>query len=206
VPPTESNAVARVSPRFDTPQLSMILRLVLPALLSILAACSERLEWREFRSPDGYSVSIPGRSQTVAREVEFEGRKISMSMTSTGVGPSMFAVGAARLPAGIAGDAAARERAMAYFRDGLVRNIGGTITAIGPAPLVLPPGSGHVLHASQAVQASGRAGGRGPEAVLAARFFIVDDDRLFQLIALGGEGGIEPQDLDTFFTSFRLLP
>ena len=119
-----------------------LLRLVLAALLVMLAAaCSERLEWREFRSPDGYSVSIPGRSQTVAREVEFEGQKISVSMTSTGVGPSMFAVGAARLPAGIAGDAAARERAIAYFRDGLVRNIGGTITAIGPAPLVLPPGS-----------------------------------------------------------------
>jgi hypothetical protein len=183
------------------------LRLVLLALLVAQAvACSERLQWREVRSPDGYSASLPGRSQTVAREIEFEGRKISVSMTSTGVGPAMFAVGAARLPTGIAGDAAARERAIAYFRDGLVRNIGGTITATGPAPLVLPPGSAHVLRASQAVQASGRAGGTGPEAVLAARFFIVDDDRLFQLIALGGAGGIEPQALDTFFTSFRLLP
>jgi hypothetical protein len=182
-------------------------RLVVLALLASLAAgCSERLQWRELRSPDGYSVSIPGRSQTVARQIEFEGQKIPVSMTSTGVGPSMFAVGAARLPGGIAGDAAARERAIAHFRDGLVRNIGGTITAIGPAPLVLPPGSAHVLRASQAIQASGRAGGKGPEAVLAARFFIVDDDRLFQLIALGGEGGIEPQALDTFFTSFRLLP
>ena len=185
----------------------MLLRLVLAAMLLMLAAaCSDRLEWREFRSSDGYSVSIPGRSQTVAREVDFEGQKISVSMTSTGVGPSMFAVGAARLPAGIAADAAARERVMAYFRDALVRNIGGTITAIGSAPLVLPPGSVHVLRASQAVQASGRTGGKGPEAVLAARFFIVDDDRLFQLIALGGEGGIEPQALDTFFTSFRLQP
>ena len=95
---------------------------------------------------------------------------------------------------------------LAYFRDALVRNIGGTITAIGPAPLVLPPGSVHV-----AADLAGRTGERprrreGPEAVLAARFFIVDDDRLFQLIALGGEGGIEPQALDTFFTSFRLLP
>jgi len=179
---------------------------LLGLLLTLLTACSERLQWREVRSPDGYSVSLPGRSQTVARDVEFEGQKILVSMTSTGVGPSMFAVGTARLPAAIAGDAAARERAMAHFRDGLVRNIGGTITASGPAPLVLPPGSVHVLRASQAIQASGRPGGKGPDAVLAARFFIVDDDRLFQLIALGGEGGIEPQALDTFFTSFRLQP
>lgn len=184
-----------------------LVRRILAGLLLVLAvACSERLQWREIRSPDGYSVSLPGRSQTVAREIAFEGQKISVSMTSTGVGPSMFAVGAARLPTAVAGDVAARERAIAYFRDGLVRNIGGTVTAIGPAPLVLPPGSAHVVRASQAVQASGRAGGKGPDAVLAARFFIVDDDRLFQLIALGGEGGIEPQALDTFFTSFRLLP
>jgi len=41
--------------------------------------------------------------------------------------------------------------------------------------------------------------------VLAARFFIVED-RLFQLVALGGEGSIDPQALDTFFTSLRLTP
>ncbi len=40
--------------------------------------------------------------------------------------------------------------------------------------------------------------------LLAARFFIVDD-RLYEVIALGGEGGdSEPNALDTFFTSFRL--
>ena len=170
-----------------------------------LVGCSERLEWREFRSAEGYSVMLPGRAQTVSREVEFEGHKVPVSMTSTGVGPAMFALGMARLPAAIADDAAGRERAIAYFRDGLIRNIGGTVASAGPATLSLPPGSRQQVRAAQAVEARGRAGPDGRSAVLAARFFIVDD-RLFQLVALGGEGSIDPQALDTFFTSLRLTP
>lgn len=171
--------------------------------VAALAGCSERLEWRETRSPDGYTVMLPGRAQQVTRDVEFEGHKLPVAMTSTGVGAAMFAIGVVGLPAALAGDAAARDRTIAYFRDGLVRNIGGTVITSKPAPLVLPPGSAVLLRSGQAVEARGRAGADGRAAVLAARFFIVDD-RLFQLIVLGGEGGIEPQALDTFFSSFRL--
>jgi hypothetical protein len=179
---------------------------LLAAFVALLVTgCSERLEWREFRSPEGYSVMLPGRAQTVARDVEFEGQKLPVTMTSTGVGPAMFALGVAILPAGIASDAAARERAIAYFRDGLVRNIGGTVVSARPASLALPPGSPRQLRAAQAVEARGRVGADGRATALAARFLIVDD-RLFQLIALGGEGSIDPQALDTFFTSFRLTP
>jgi hypothetical protein len=174
-------------------------------LMMLIPACSERLEWREFKSPDGCSVMLPGRAQTVTRDVEFEGQKLSVSMSSTGVGPAMFALGVVSLPAGIANDSGGRERAIAYFRDGLVRNISGTMVSATPAALVLPPGSSAQVRAGQAVEARGRAGADGRAAALAARFFIVDD-RLFQLIALGGEGSIEPQALDTFFTSFRLMP
>jgi hypothetical protein len=174
-------------------------------VLALLAGCSERLEWRELKSPDGYTVMLPGRAQTVAREVEFEGQKLPVSMTSTGVGAAMFAVGVVRLPPAMATDAAARERTIAHFRDGLVRNIGGTVTASGPAALSLAPGSPHGVLAAQSLEAKGRAGADGRSTVLAARFFIVDD-RLFEVVALGGEGAIERNTLDTFFTSFRLQP
>jgi hypothetical protein len=173
--------------------------------LALLAGCSERLEWRELKSPDGYSIMLPGRAQTVARDVEFEGQKLPVSMTSTGVGAAMFAVGVVQLPPAVAADAAARERAIAHFRDGLVRNIGGTVTASAPARLNLTPGSGHDVRAAQSVAAKGRARPDGRSAALAARFYIVDD-RLFEVIALGGEGAIEQNALDTFFTSFRLQP
>jgi hypothetical protein len=174
-------------------------------MLAVLAGCSERLEWRELKSPDGYSVMLPGRAQTVARDVEFEGHRLPVSMTSTGVGAAMFAVGVVQLPAALAADAAARERVIAHFRDGLVRNIGGTVTATAPAALTLAPGSPHRLKEAQSVEARGRAGADGQSAALAASFFIVDD-RLFEVIALGGEGAIERNALDTFFTSFRLQP
>jgi len=174
------------------------------AVLVMVAACSERLEWRELKSADGYAVLLPGRAQTVAREVEFEGQRLALSMTSTGVGPTLFAVGVARLPPALAEDAAARERAIAYFRDALVRNIGGQVTASGTATLAGPEGARTVVKAAQAVEARGR-GGDGRPATLAARFFIVDD-RLFEVIAVGGEGALDPNALDTYFTSFRVLP
>jgi hypothetical protein len=167
-----------------------------------LLGCSERLEWRETRAP-GCSILLPGRAQTVARDVEFEGQKLPATMTSTGVGSAMFAIGVVILPAAVAADAPARERAIAFFRDGLVRNIEGAITSRGPATLTQTDAAAR-LRAGQEFQASGRSAD-GRAAVLAARFLIVDD-RLFQLIALGGEGGIEPQALETFFTSFRLTP
>ena len=71
-------------------------------------------------------------------------------------------------------------------------------------PLPLPPGDPRRLLASESVEAFG-PGPDGRKSRLAARFFIVDD-RLFQVVALGADGEIPPDALDTFFTSFRLTP
>jgi hypothetical protein len=178
----------------------MLTRRRFSALLALapLAACSERLQWREVRSPEGYVVLLPGRAQTVQRDVEVAGRKLPVSMTSTGVGPTMFAVGVVQLPPDL--DAAARAQVLAHFRDALVRNIDGKVTAQGPATL---PGTAR-LAAGEAVDARGR-GGDGRPARLVARFFIVDD-RLFEVIAAGGADALDALALDTFFTSFRLSP
>jgi hypothetical protein len=56
---------------------------------------------------------------------------------------------------------------------------------------------------AEAIEATGRdSNGRAVQ--LAARLFIVDD-RLFQVIALGADGEMSPDALDTFFSSFRLI-
>ena len=144
---------------------------------------------------------FPGRPQTVVRDVEFHGSKAQMSMTSTGIGATMFAAGVARLPAATVADASARQKSLGHFRDALVRNIGGQGVRQSAAPK-LDAASQPVL-LSEAIEATGRlADGRNSR--LAARFFIVDD-RLFQVVALGAEGEIPPDALDTFFTSFRLI-
>lgn len=176
------------------------------AALALLAlACSQRFEWREVRTGDGAVASLPGRAQSVMREIDVAGQRVSMTMWSTGVGPTMFAVGSARLPAPLAADPAGRAQVIGYFRDGLVRNIGGTVTSSAAAPLPLPPGGARKLLASEAVEASGGPAQDGRKSRLAARFFIVDD-QFFQVVALGAEGEIPPEVLETFFTSFRLAP
>lgn len=166
-----------------------------------LAGCSPRFDWREFRSPEGYAVLLPGRPQTVVRDVEIDGSKAQMSMTSTGIGATMFAAGVARLPAPAVADAFARQKSLGHFRDALVRNIGGQGVRQSAAPKL--DSAGRPVLLAEAIEATGRlVDGRNSR--LAARFFIVDD-RLFQVVALGAEGEIPPDALDTFFTSFRLI-
>lgn len=179
--------------------------LVVTAALLLLSGCSARFEWRELRTPEGAVVSLPGRPQSVTRDLLVDGQQVAMTMWSTGVGPTVFALGSGRLPAPLVADEAARDRAIAYFREGLVANIGGTVTARGPAPSSLRLDSTRRLLASEAVEAVGPPGPDGRKSRLAARFFIVDD-RFFQVVALGAEGEIPPEVLETFFTSFRLAP
>lgn len=171
------------------------------------AGCNPRFNWRELRSPDGFIVLLPGRAQTVKRDVKLQDATVQMSMTSTGIGATLFAVGVAQLPPMAAATPAGRQQLLAGFRDALVRNVSGTIVNTSMPPQILAPGlpsnSARTLHAAEAIEASGRdANGRAVR--LAARFFIVDD-RLFQVVALGEEGELPAEALDTFFTSFRLI-
>src|SRR5262245_2512071 len=97
--------------------------------IALLAACSAKFDWREVRSSgDAYALSLPGKPLIVTRDIELPlatgPRTVSMTMTSAGVGPTLFAVGVARLPEGVPQDAAAVQASMAFFRDGLLRNIG----------------------------------------------------------------------------------
>ncbi len=174
--------------------------------LSIVAAsiaCSPTFNWREFRSPEGIAVMLPGRPQTVSREVNLPDGTALMSMTSTGIGATLFAVGTAQLPAGFSAEPEARQRTIAHLRDALVHNIGGSMVKQSSAVLSVPAGDFRKVLAAEAVEASGReAGGRPVQ--LAARLFIVDD-RLFQVVALGAKDEMSPEALDIFFASFRLI-
>jgi hypothetical protein len=165
-------------------------------------ACNPRFNWREFRSPYGFVVVLPGRPQTVRREVTLQDAKVQMSMTSTGIGATLFAVGAAELP-GLSADLSAQQRTVAHVRDALVRNVNGSITKNSVATLSVPAGDTRKVLTAEAIEATGRdSSGRAVQ--LAARLFIVDD-RLYQVVALAAEGEIPPDVLDTFFTSFRLI-
>jgi len=183
-----------------------------PALLLALclAACSPRFDWRDVAPPDsGCMVALPGKAQTTRRDIELADISVPMAMTATGVGATLFAVGAARLPASLTSDAAATQRTLDYFSDALVRNVGGTRQSL-PAPTYAAHFLlGHALRASAALQTAAAApenhkGGNGRSAPqLYARLLLVDD-RLYQLVAIGAPADLPPEAIETFFTSFRL--
>jgi hypothetical protein len=173
-----------------------------------LAACSPRLDWREIRQPTaGYIAALPGKPQTVVREIAFEHPngpvRAEMTMLSSGVGASLFAVGSVRLPAFAVDTPAALAATLAWFGEGLLRNFGASWVPSTDAPA--PAGSDRrQLRAAKAIAASGRVGGGRP-AQLAVRLYVVDD-AVFQLVALGAEGEVPPHAVETFFDSFRLAP
>lgn len=184
-------------------------RLVVAATLLVLtAACSPRFNWREHSPAEaGYVIALPDKPQTTVREITFDHPggpvRAEMTMLSTGVGATLFAVGSVRLPAFAVQTPAALDATLAWFGDGLLRNV----QAARPVPAQIGPPAGlgtHPLRAARAFSATGTAGSGRP-ARLAVRLYVVDD-RLFQLVALGAEGGLQPQALETFFDSFRLTP
>jgi hypothetical protein len=208
-------------------------RCLILVLGMLLAACSPVLDWRESRQSDlGFTVSLPGKPLVAAREVAFDGVALPMTMVSAGREGTLFAVGVARLPPTLAADAAAAQLMTARFADALRRNVHGSASAASTAPPVPAFTSafaaGRTVKADTAVSArgdarsdaapgggkagghaagtaSGTADGKARAVHLYARL-VVADDRLYQVVALGGAEQLTAQALDTFFQSFRLLP
>jgi len=173
-------------------------------LLLLLAACTPRFDWREIRQPD-FVAALPGKPQIVVRQIVIEQPPVraEMTMVSSGIDASLFAVGSVRLPAAAIGTPEALAATIDWFRAGLLRNVQAATAIEGKAGA--PAGLGtRTLRAAQAFSAYGRAS-RGKPARLAVRLWVVDD-RLFQLVALGAEGEIPAPALETFFDSFRLTP
>lgn len=164
---------------------------------------------------------MPDRPQQVTRELDYTPSvastgpaapsRITMSMMSTGVGPTMFAVGAARLPSDYLGDARGSAAAVDWVRAGLTRNFGAADPAVTVLPTDrLPRGQGRRIRQGFEIRARGtvkgpaKAGAETRAAQLAARIYVADD-RLYQLVVLGAEGEIPPEAIDNFFSSFRLI-
>ena len=195
-----------MSPAFFVVKPARVLAAAICLLLVV--ACSPRFDWREFRQPaEGYVVALPGKPQTVVREIAFDHPagpvRAEMTMLSTGIGASLFAVGSVRLPPFALESPAAVAATLAWFGDGLLRNV--QAAAVTPAETAPPAGLGaRTLRAARAFSVEGKAGSGRP-ARLAVRLYVVDD-RLYQLVALGAEGEIPAQALETFHDSFRLTP
>jgi hypothetical protein len=178
--------------------------LLLGAACLLLAACTPKFDWREVRSADGgFTLLLPDKPQTVTREIAFGGGTIRMTLISTGVGPTLFAAGFAQLPPDAVAPAHIDDT-IGWFRDALVRNVDGRVTSERPTRLAAAQAAGHVVRGGQIVEAHGRVGRDRQPGRLAAHFHVVDD-RIYEVVAIGADGELTADALETFFTSFRLV-
>lgn len=160
-----------------------LLTLVLTSLLTLtLSACSPQYNWRDYRSDDAlYAALFPGKPATQTRGIKLDRLEVSMTMTATDIDGVVFAIGSAQLA-----DAAQAPAAIEAMKTAMVNNIGGVMTGSKPA-----------ANGAQEIEASGQ--GRR----LHARF-LSKDRRIYQVVVIGSPQKIDPETVDTFFTSFKL--
>ena len=75
---------------------------LLAAVLAALAlcACTPQYNWRETAVADGNAqIAFPAQVRTEERPLYVDGARMTFSLTSASVGPAVFAVGYAKLPA-----------------------------------------------------------------------------------------------------------
>lgn len=164
------------------------------AAILVLAACSPKFDWRTVRgNPVPFEVLLPAKPASITRPVDLGAARVDMTMTAAEVDGVSFAVGAAILP-----DAAGSGAALAAMKNGLVRNINGSIRRE----------SGDVRQAGKAdaapleVEAVGRRAPNGEELLLLARFF-ARDARVYQVLVLGPSNKVARTEAETFFSSFK---
>ena len=163
--------------------------LILSCALALLAACSPKYNWREAHGDKiQFTVLLPAKPASFSRQIDLNGLPVTMTMTAAEIDGVTFAVGAAELT-----DAAQAPKALESMRTALINNIGGTVrdTSI--------PGKvegGQVLD----VVVAGVA--RGQPAVLMARL-VARDKRIYQVLIVGGEKALTPENIETFYTSFK---
>jgi hypothetical protein len=167
---------------------------LMAAVILILSGCSPTYDWREVQGTDApFTVMLPAKPATYSRAVNLNGLQVSMTMTAARVKNASFAVGSA--PVSDPKQAAAALQAM---KTAMVKNIGGTIKKEKRLP------ADANLAESIQIEASGIVSNGGtsqPVALLAQ--FMAKNGRIYQVIALGPESDLPPEEVEMFFSSFK---
>lgn len=163
--------------------------LTVPLLALMLVACDPHYNWRDYRSRDApYSVLLPGKPATHAREVRLGELPVTMTMTAAEVDDVVFAVGSAELA-----DAAQAPGALLAMQTALARNIGATITSHVTA----------VAGAQTTVSVEAKGMRNGEPTLLVGRF-IARERRVYQVVVMGAERHVAREQVETFLASFKL--
>lgn len=163
--------------------------LAIPLLALVLSACDPHYNWRDYRSKDApYSVLLPGKPATHARDVRLGELPVRMTMTAAEVDDVVFAVGSAELT-----DAAQAPAALLAMQTALARNIGATITS-----------QATVADSAQTTVSIEAKGMRNGEPTLLIGRFIARERRVYQVVVMGAERHIAREQVATFLDSFKL--
>ena len=163
--------------------------LAVPLLALVLSACDPHYNWRDYRSKDApYSVLLPGKPATHARDVRLGELPVRMTMSAAEVDDVVFAVGSAELT-----DTAQAPAALLAMQTALARNIGATITS-----------QATVADGAQTTVSIEAKGVRNGEPTLLIGRFIARDRRVYQVVVMGAERHIAREQVATFLDSFKL--
>lgn len=163
--------------------------LAVPLLALVLSACDPHYNWRDYRSKDApYSVLLPGKPATHARDVRLGELPVRMTMSAAEVDDVVFAVGSAELT-----DTAQAPAALLAMQTALARNIGATITS-----------QATVADGAQTTVSIEAKGMRNGEPTLLIGRFIARDRRVYQVVVMGAKRHIAREQVATFLDSFKL--
>jgi hypothetical protein len=176
----------------------LIKSLVLPVLAAtLLAACNPTYNWRDYSSQDApFRVMFPDKPATHTRSIDLDGMKVNMTMTAVDIDGTMYAVGSAEAP-----DTAKAQAALGAMKTALVRNLGATITKEKSSATSSASGAGSVQRASIDIEATGVRDGTPMKLI---GHFEARNKRFYQVIVMGKEKAVMPEQTEQFMSSFKL--
>ena len=177
----------------------MTTRLLSLLLAACLAACSPKYNWRDHASPDArYRVTFPAKPASTTRTIDLDGMRVDMTMTAAEVDGATFAVGAAEAP-----DAARAQAALEAMKLALLRNIGADPARISTASASASASNDGGSRSAIDVDATGPGPGGGQPMRLVGHFE-ARGKRFYQVIVVGRDQAVPPEQIEQFFTSFTL--
>lgn len=167
------------------------------AAAGVLSACSPKFDWRDYRSPDAqFTALFPGKPSVLTREIDLDGKKVSLTMTASEVDGSTFAIGSAILDS-----AEQAQAALPAMKTALLKNINGTVRSEKMATVASSTQAGTRERSALSMEATGTQQGKP---VLLVGRFVAQDKHIVQIIILGEESKLSRETIDTFIDSVKL--
>ncbi len=174
---------------------------VLVLMLTLLAACSPKFNWREMPAADGaVTVTFPAKPKADQRDVDVAGHKMRLAFSIAQVDSSVFAVGHAQLAPEVLADPAELAKVADAFEEVLRANLRGTLHHRTDVVLKQVPADTRKLFRAVELEVHGEVAGE--PSWLLGRVFVLGNS-LIEVVALGREAELPRSEAELFVKSVR---